>query len=295
MKLIEQQLAAALLPLVDSRAYPVALPQNTQYPAITFHRVEAQETEEDYRLSPLKQRRARGLKSLFQVVVWSKSYSDCARLLRECKQTLETLDGLYLDSSADGYEHELQLYTCVMEFVTWCDLDTTETTRTASGELAQVVAAMVGEIQQQLPESDVAQYNPMDRQLVAPAIRIDISGHKPGSDNGDGRLPACCEFVAWCSYGSQGFQAAEAAARLTEFIRYTHWQLGAKVTHPDNIKAEPAQFRPGKAGFESWLVSWEQTVYLGSTEADDGILPDTVLVGIDPEIGADHEDKYERL
>ena len=295
MKLIEQELAAALAPLVDNRAYPTALPQNSDYPALTFHRVDAQEVEEDYRLSPLKQRRARGMKSLFQVVAWSKTYSDCATLLRQCKNTLENITGVYLESCSDGYEHELQLYTCVMEFAVWCDLDSEETPVGESGQLSQVMSAIESEISKQLPDIDVARYNPQARQLKAPAIRLDINGIKPDTDRGDGRFAARCEFVALCSFANGTMEAPQIAAQLLDLIRYNHWLLGAGVNHPEQLKAQPADFRPGKSGFESWVVSWEQTVYLGEPEPNDGVLPDTVMVGIDPDIGAEHEDKYEQI
>ncbi|AMO58114.1 hypothetical protein GZ77_20480 [Endozoicomonas montiporae] len=295
MKLIEQELAAALLPLVDDRAYPIALPQNADYPSLTFHRVEAQEAEEDYRLSPLKQRRARGLKSLFQVVAWSKTYSDCATLLRQCKNTLEAITGVYLESCSDGYEHELQLYTCVMEFAIWCDLDSTETPVGDSGKLSKVMDAITAEISDVLPGVDVARYNTQDREVKAPAVRLDLSAMKPGVERGDGSFAAACEFVAWCSFAPSSMEAPQTAARLLEAIHYNHWKLGAEVNHPTNLKAEPAEFRPGKAGFESWVVSWEQTVYLGEPEPDDSLLPDTVMVGIDPDIGLDNENKYEQI
>ena len=293
--LIEQQLAAALLPLVNDRAYPITLPQNTDYPALTFHRVDTRETEEDYRLSPLKLRRARGMKSLFQVVIWSKKYSDCARLLRQCKTTLEALDGVYLENAADGYEHELQLYTCVTEFAVWCDLDSGQSPSGSSGQLNAVVDAVAHTLKTNLPEQDIAPYNPLERTLPLPAIRIDLNSLQLDEETGNGLLPAKCEFVAWCCCPSVGHQAAEVAARVLETIRFNHWGLGADVSHPANLTARPAEFRPGQAGFSTWVVSWEQTVYLGELEKDSGVLPDTVMVGVAPDIGQGNESKYEQL
>ena len=80
-----------------------------------------------------------------------------------------------------------------------------------------------------------------------------------------------------------------------DIIRHNHWGLGADVSHPENMSAQPAEFRPGKAGFESWAVSWDQTVYLGEVEQSESFLPDTVMAGNAPDVGFGHEDDYVQL
>ncbi|WP_330926292.1 hypothetical protein [Candidatus Sororendozoicomonas aggregata] len=291
--LIEQQLAAALLPLVDDRAYPVALPQNTTYPAITFHRVDSRRTEEDYQLSPVKARKARGVKSLFQVVAWSTSYSDCVTLLRQCKSHLEALPGVYLEGAADGYEHELRLYTCVMEFALWSDLELPLTGSNVAGDLGTVLDSAVTTLSEVMPETDIASVNPLESHFSASSIRLDIQQIRQGSDRGDGLFPATCSFIAWCCSPESHYQAADLAAKLLDKVQYNHWQLGAKVSHPQSLKAEPAVFRPGS--FECWAVSWEQTVFLGETQTPESKIPDTVMAGSAPDIGFGHEDDYVQL
>ena len=293
MTLIEQQIAAALMPLVEDRAYPVTLPQDTPYPALTFNRLEAVQTEEDYRLSPLKQRQARGTRSLFQITAWSKKYSDCVTLLRQCKRELESIDGVYLDNTADGYEHELNLYTCVMEFALWCDLDDTETPGGEPGQINSVMTAIEVNLQQLLPGVDVAQYDPQVSKLSAPSVRLSLNSVAPGIDCGDGRFSANCDITVFCIYPRTGYQSPEIAMRVMDHIRYNHWGLSETVSHPENLRAEAADYRPGKGGYDVWQVSFSQTVYLNIPETEDTPDAESIYMSETPQVGEPNIDHYD--
>ena len=293
MTLIEQQIAATLMPLVEDRAYPVTLPQDTPYPAITFNRLEAVQTEEDYRLSPLKQRTARGTRSIFQITAWSKKYSDCVTLLRQCKKKLEAIDGVYLDNTVDGYEHELSLYTCVMEFGIWCDLDDDETPAGKPGQINLMMLAIESKLKELLPGIDIGQYNPQVSKLSAPSIRLSLNNVAPGIDCGDGRFSANCDITVFCIYPRTGYQSPEIAMRIMDYIRYNHWGLSESVSHPQNLRAEPADYRPGKGGYDVWQVTFTQTIYLNIPKPEENPDAESIFMGETPETGEPYIDHYD--
>ncbi|MCY1311986.1 hypothetical protein D9M70_623640 [compost metagenome] len=51
------------------------------------------------------------------------------------------------------------------------------------------------------------------------------------------------------------------AAEVLRLIRRNDWGLRF-VDNPVSLSAQPAEFRPGAKGYESWCVTWEQVVYL---------------------------------
>lgn len=295
MTLIEQQIAAALMPLVEDRAYPVTLPQDTPYPALTFNRLESVQTDEDYQLSPLKYRQARGTKTIFQITAWSKKYSDCVTLLRQCKHHLELIDGVYLDNCADGYEHELSLYTCVMEFGLWCDLDETETPAGEPGQVDSVMMAIEANLKQLLPGIDIGQYNPQVSKLSAPSIRLSLNSVAPGIDCGDGRFSANCDITVFCIYPRTGYQSPETAMRVMDYIRYNHWGLSESVSHPENLRAAAADYRPGKGGYDVWQVTFTQTIYLNIPEPEENPDAESMFMGETPHIGEPNIDQYDLI
>ena len=148
----------------------------------------------------------------------------------------------------------------------------------------------------------ICAYSPLQKDIKAPALLLALDNMNHGNETGDGRTAVDCQFSLCAILPVHGLPSDKVAIAIANFaaealhqVRYNHWGLGSEVSHPQNLSAQPADFKPGKAGFESWVVSWEQTIYLGELEPDDGILPDTVMVGIDPEIGSDHENKYEQI
>ena len=169
--------------------------------------------------------------------------------------------------------------------------------------LTKVHEAIVESMKQQFSHKvdNICAYSPLEKNIKAPALLLALDNMNHGNETGDGRTAVECSFSLCAILPAGGLPTDKIAIAIANYaevlhhVRYNHWDLGAEVSHPANLSAQPAEFKPGKSGFESWVVSWEQTVYLGEPEPDDGVLPDTVMVGIDPDIGAEHEDKYEQI
>lgn len=130
-----------------------------------------------------------------------------------------------------------------------------------------------------------------------PALLLELEDWDEGDDIGDGRSPLRCRFTAHCLLSFQtpnaSLEVREFGARVQQLVRYNRWGLGDDADVPAQVSGAPGLFRPGKAGYESWCVSWEQVVYLGASAwAAEGVPPTEVFVGI--QAGSD-ANNYEPL
>lgn len=136
--------------------------------------------------------------------------------------------------------------------------------------------------------------------LVTPALLLEIESIDPGEDDGTERQPLRLTFVAHCVLSfrtaDQQLELREMAADVMAHCRYNRWGYPGAVRQPEAITAQPGEFQPGLAGFDSWMVRWEQVVHVGpDTWAGSGILPSEVWFSWVPAIGTAHVDDYQPL
>ncbi|MCP4102607.1 MAG: hypothetical protein GY750_14475 [Lentisphaerae bacterium] len=137
------------------------------------------------------------------------------------------------------------------------------------------------------------------KDLPAPGILLDIEQLDIGEDEGDGRLPLECSFAAFCilSICTSNYELAIKGfvAKVMALLRHNSFGMET-VSIPENLSAEGVDFSPGKAGYICWVVTWQQTVYVGEDVwSGDGIIPSEVKFNYTPEVGAEHEAGYESL
>jgi hypothetical protein len=135
--------------------------------------------------------------------------------------------------------------------------------------------------------------------LITPALLLELVEILPGPDDGTGRTPLRLSLGAHCILS---FRTAQMQIELREFaadvlaqVRYNRWGYPQAVREPEDLSARPGEFRPQQAGFDSWLVSWEQTVFVGPDVWAGGIAPSEVWLGIAPRIGSAYVDDYFRV
>ncbi len=146
----------------------------------------------------------------------------------------------------------------------------------------------------------VKSYDPTTRDTITtPAVLIEAVEMKPGRKIGDGRLPVTVEFAAHCCLSVKTerveLEIRNFAAKLLQVVNGNKWGLADAVERPERLSAFPGMFKPDDKGFESWVVTWEQTIHLGEVWQDADFLPTDVYVGEAPDIGAAHEDKYWKI
>lgn len=127
------------------------------------------------------------------------------------------------------------------------------------------------------------------RALVTPALLLELSAIDPGPEDGTDREPFRLTFTAHCvlSFLTRDLQTElpEFAADVLACVRNNRWDLPRAVRVPESPSAQPGEFRPGLAGYDSWVVTWEQTAYLGPNAWAGGLAASEVWLGIAPLIG----------
>jgi len=162
-----------------------------------------------------------------------------------------------------------------------------------------ILAAVTAEFGSTL--ETVASYSPdISNPINTPALLLELEGFGDGQDRGEDRIPLRCRFTAHCILSLETpdveIEVAQFAAQLHGLIAKNRWGLGADLLPPENIESAPSTFKPGKHGYESWAVTWEQTVYLGESKWASTIMgPLEVNVALSPDVGVANIDGYERL
>ncbi len=98
----------------STRIYPITLPQNTVYPAVTYQRISG---SPDYALS------GHTGKEFVQIQIdaWTTSYSATKTLASMLRKAMEasTLYDAMMDGEQDIYEAEGQLYRISQDYSCW--------------------------------------------------------------------------------------------------------------------------------------------------------------------------------
>lgn len=122
--------------------------------------------------------------------------------------------------------------------------------------------------------------------IQTPAVLIGMEEMQAGARVTGGRLAMDCLFSAYCILSTKT-QRAEVevmnmAASVAGSVNGEVWGLGGAVGRPSNITAVPGVFQNAQQGLECWIVSWQQTVHLGSV----WVPPDWVNDALNPDDGS---------
>lgn len=147
------------------------------------------------------------------------------------------------------------------------------------------------------PESQESGYT-----INTPAALVDLEMMDVLVDQGDGKDGIQCNVSIHCVLGSA---TANLQQELRNFAAEMMRQVKNKpfggvceqlAARPEQITAMPGGFKKGKAGYDSWVVSFHQVVFLGEVIWDgEEIDPQKVFFGHAPNIGLDHIDDYEQV
>ncbi len=138
----------------------------------------------------------------------------------------------------------------------------------AGAELRLLHDAILEAIRQRLPALDtVAEYSPATEngRLNTPAALLDLEEMDEATDFGDGKIGMTCRFAVHCILSNETprveVECRQFAGEILKLVRRNAWACDF-VDYPSALSAQPAEFRPGAKGYESWCVTWEQTVHL---------------------------------
>jgi hypothetical protein len=131
--------------------------------------------------------------------------------------------------------------------------------------------------------------------VATPALLLEMEGGERGEGMGDERVPLQCRFSVHCLLSFQTkdveLEVRDFAARVFCLVQYNHWGLGGDVDDPVETVIGPGEFKPGKDGYESWYVGWEQTIHLGeSVWNEDAVVVGKVYLGQGSDVGDGGQD-----
>ena len=164
--------------------------------------------------------------------------------------------------------------------------------------------AMIDDIKGKLPSiKTVVAYDPTDensggqhQSVKTPAVLIELSEMKPGTSRGDGRQAFECEFILHCilsvKTANVQLEIRNYVAAVAKEVWRNKWGLSGCVELPEDISAYPGVFKAGDKGFESWVVSYSQKIYLGDLPLTTETVPTDVFIGFSPKVGPDNQADY---
>ncbi|RBO82627.1 hypothetical protein [Marinomonas aquiplantarum] len=149
--------------------------------------------------------------------------------------------------------------------------------------LSDVHQAIIDALKARFHRVTIDSYDPNDNlETLAPACLLNIEELPKAPDVGDGRYPVVAQLAIHCVLGREvpnlQIELQEFAVAVSQFVYEKGiWLTGSVVEKPFNIEAYPGNFRKEtQGGFDSWVVNWEQKLYLGASTWQ----PETIKSGI---------------
>ncbi|WP_341808561.1 hypothetical protein [Wolbachia endosymbiont (group E) of Neria commutata] len=125
-------------------------------------------------------------------------------------------------------------------------------------------------------------YPTIRKELIAPAVFIELSSFEKGNDPGTGEFALRARFEARVVVDSTIENAPivvrSLAAEVAKVVNKNTWGMG--VSPAEFISAEIDGFRPELDAYLVWLVEWVHEVHLGQSIWDEGkIKPHVIDIG----------------
>ncbi len=170
-----------------------------------------------------------------------------------------------------------------------------------SDEIEQVHTAIKQAIIKAIPVLNTVElYDPLKHnRIVTPAalienVEMDVI---KGEVISGGRLPITLQFAVHCCLSTitEGveLEIRKFAAKMLKVVNKNRWGL-SNVKDPTELAAFPGMFKPDNKGYESWVVTWKQTIHLGDVWEGKDFLPQEVYLSAAPNIGKAHKDDYQQ-
>lgn len=169
-------------------------------------------------------------------------------------------------------------------------------------DLGDLHAAIVARIAAEFPAWQTVEAYRQDRKsLPVPACTIELAEMEAADDLDPmtGQLAMLTRWearivIGFRQAGNPALEIRKMAAALAAYVHGQRWGLPVGAANVQG--AWPDDYAPELEQYECWRVEWTQVVHLGkSAFADDGVVPSVLHYSWAPDIGAAHEQDYERL
>lgn len=161
--------------------------------------------------------------------------------------------------------------------------------------------AVVAAIDAGMPAVASVQAYPSERTaLDLPAVLVDLEDMEgsPESDPGTEQLAVVTRWRARLILGFRSSdvhrQVRKGAGQLAHLVHLNRWGMPVGPARVTIVGPDP--FDPDLDQYEVWVVEWEQVVHLGASVWDDeGVVPQTVYLGFEPDTGSGNTGKYDQV
>lgn len=167
--------------------------------------------------------------------------------------------------------------------------------------LSDVHQAIIDALKARFPRVTIGSYDPRENlETLAPACLLNIEELPKAPDVGDGRYPVVAQFAIHCVLGREvtdlQMELQEFAVAVSQFVYEKGiWLKGSVLEKPFNIEAYPGNFRKDTlGGFDSWVVTWEQKLYLGASTWQPEAVKSGVRIVANP-TDEDNQNEYRSL
>ena len=124
--------------------------------------------------------------------------------------------------------------------------------------------------------------------LNTPAILIEVESMSVGDLDGMGKTPLLLNVALHCILGhtttNLELEVRDFAAQVLSAMRNQYLSMPDNLKAPMNLQAQPGEFRPGKGGYDSFAVTYEQLLYIGEPAFDlTGVLATEISLSVNNE------------
>ncbi|WP_353282042.1 hypothetical protein [Wolbachia endosymbiont (group A) of Aleiodes leptofemur] len=126
-------------------------------------------------------------------------------------------------------------------------------------------------------------YPTIRREIVAPAVFVELVSLEPGKDPGTEELALRGRFEARIvvdgTVEDSSLVVRSLAAEVARVVNKNTWNV-KNISSAEFLSAEPDGFRPELDAYLVWMVDWSHQLHLGKSVWEEGkIKPHTINVG----------------
>ncbi|MBV2145572.1 MAG: hypothetical protein KTM48_02445 [Wolbachia endosymbiont of Pissodes strobi] len=144
--------------------------------------------------------------------------------------------------------------------------------------------AICNKLKEEIPAIQTCEICPSIRkELLAPAVFVELSGFEKGHDPGTEELAMKARFEARIvvdgTVENSSLVVRSLAAEVARVVNKNTWNV-KNVSPGEFISAEIDGFRPELDAYLVWLVEWSHQLHLGkSIWTENKIKPHTIIIG----------------
>ncbi|WCR59230.1 MAG: hypothetical protein PG978_000666 [Wolbachia endosymbiont of Ctenocephalides felis wCfeF] len=144
--------------------------------------------------------------------------------------------------------------------------------------------AICSKLREEIPAIQTCEMYPTERrEIIAPAVFVELVSLEPGKDPGTGELALRARFEARVvvdgTIEDASIVVRELAAEVARVVNKNTWET-EKISPGEFISAEVDGFKPELDAYLVWVVEWFHGLHIGkSIWSETGVIPHVIRVG----------------